>query len=312
MKRVLLAMIVLGIIGGAGFWVLTIPRALPAIDIASAISAHPSDLRNGEIIFNMGGCASCHAAKGAKDADRLKLLGGQALVTPFGTFRVPNISPDPVTGIGEWQVADIVNAIMRGVSPDGRHYYPAFPYSSYARLKIEDAIDLAGYLKTLPPVANRVGDHELTFPFNIRRGIGLWKLLYLRTGPVVALANPSETVKRGQYIVEGAGHCGECHTPRNAIGGPELARWLGGAPVLEGAGRVPDITPDAKALGGWSASDIAYYLETGFTPDGDAVGGAMTEVVANMSKLPKPDREAIAAYLKAIPPLTPVPKPGGS
>jgi mono/diheme cytochrome c family protein len=313
MKRLLIAVVILGVLGGAGFWLVTAPRPLPADELAEAISSHPPDLRNGELIFNMGGCVACHAAKGAKDADRLKLLGGQALVTPFGTFRVPNISPDRETGIGSWRIADIVNAVTRGVSPDGQHYYPAFPYAGYARMKIEDAIDLAGYLKTLPAVSNKVAGHDLKFPFNIRRGLGLWKLLYLHTGPVIALTNPSDSVKRGQYIVEGAGHCGECHTPRNPIGGPDVTRWLAGAPALEaGAGNVPDITPDAKALGGWSASDIAGYLETGFTPDGDVVGGAMAEVVSNIAKLPKSDREAIAAYLKAIPPVAPPPKPSGS
>jgi mono/diheme cytochrome c family protein len=277
--------------------------------LAQAIADHPGDVANGERVFNMGGCASCHAAKGAKDAERLKLLGGQALVTPFGTFYVPNISPDPTTGIGTWSTADVLNALLRGVSPNGGHYYPAFPYDSYTRMTTADAIDLATYLKTLPPIVNRVPDHELKFPFTIRRGIGLWKLRYLKSGPIIALAQPDEGQKRGQYIVEGAGHCGECHTPRNLIGGPDLARWLGGAPLLEGSGRSPDVTPDPHALGGWSASDISYYLEAGLTPEGDSVGGAMTDVVGNLARLPKSDRDAIAAYLKVIPPLPPAPKP---
>jgi mono/diheme cytochrome c family protein len=311
-KRLFAAFAVLAILGGTTFWILTIPHPVPAALLKTALAGHQPDLKNGELLFHIGGCASCHAAKGAKDADRLKLLGGQALATPFGTFHVPNISPDPATGIGNWTIGEVSSAIVSGVSPDGRHYYPAFPYASYARLKIEDAIDLAGYLKTLPPVVNQVAGHDLKFPFNIRRGLGLWKLLYLRTGPVVELTNPTEAVGRGQYIVEGPGHCGECHTPRNLIGGPDLSRWLAGAAVLDGAGRVPDITPAPKALAGWSATDIAYFLEVGFTPGGDSVGGAMVEVVDNMARIPQSDRAAIAAYLKAIPAIPPAPAPSGS
>ena len=307
MKRGFLALFALGLIGLIGFWYLTIPTPITATELARAITSHKPDLANGERIFNIGGCVSCHAAKGAKDDDRLKLLGGQAFKTPFGTFRAPNISQDPDTGIGRWSIGDIVNAVKRGVSPDGRHYYPAFPYTSYARLEMNDALDLAAYLKSLPAVPNHVADHDLTFPFNIRRGLGLWKLLFLKTEPVVALANASEDARRGQYLVEGPGHCGECHTPRNAIGGPDLTRWLAGAPVLDGEnGRTPDITPAPKALGNWSSSDISDYLANGMTPDGDFAGGAMAEVVGNLGHIPKSDRDAIAAYLRAIPPLDPV------
>ncbi len=308
MKRLLTAGLVLAAIGLGGFWALTQPQPLGT----AALGSHQPDLANGEAIFNLGGCASCHAAKGAKGEQRLALGGGQELATPFGTFRVPNISSDPATGIGSWPILDIVNAVTRGVSPDGRHYYPAFPYASYGRLSIDDAVDLAGYLKTLPAVAGKVADHDLKFPFNIRRGLGLWKLLYATRDPVMTFAGASPGVRRGQYLVEGPGHCGECHTPRNPIGGPDLSRWLAGAPALEGDGRVPDITPHEAALGKWSAGDIADYLGTGFTPDGDTVGGAMKEVVDNLGKASPADRAAIAAYLKAIPPIAPAPKPAKS
>nr|WP_210242446.1 cytochrome c [Prosthecomicrobium hirschii] len=297
MKRLFTAALVLGALGAGAFWVLTAPDPLAA----AALPNRQPDIANGERIFWTGGCASCHAAKGAKDAEKLKLGGGQAFDTPFGRFVAPNISPDETNGIGRWSALDLANAMTRGLSPDGRHYYPAFPYASYARMKLDDVVDLAGYLKTLPKVAEAAPPNQLSFPFNIRRGVGLWKRLYLDPSPVVALTAPAE-VARGRYLVEGAGHCGECHTPRNPIGGPDRSRWLAGAKALEGDGKVPNITPDAGALGKWSAGDIAYYLESGLTPDGDSVGGAMTSVVDNMSHLPKEDRAAIAAYLKAIPP----------
>ncbi|MEJ1161139.1 c-type cytochrome [Prosthecomicrobium sp. N25] len=299
MKRILLVLVVLALAAGAVVWILTAPKPLAA----AALPAHKADPANGERVFWTGGCASCHAAKGAKDADRLKLGGGQAFATPFGTFYAPNISPDPVAGIGRWSELDLVNAMQRGVSPEGRHYYPAFPYGSYVRMKTEDVVDLAAFLKSLPAVSEPSKPHDLPFPFNIRRGLGLWKLLYLDPAPVTALAPdaPAE-IQRGRHIVEGAGHCGECHTPRNAIGGPDRSRWLAGAKALEGDGKIPNITPDTSALGGWSAKDIAYYLESGLTPDGDSVGGPMATVVDNMAKLPAEDRNAIAAYLKAVPP----------
>lgn len=304
MKRLLAALVVLAAAGFGAFWILTAPNPLAAGDLPE----RTPDLANGEAMFWAGGCGSCHAAKGAKGEDKLKLGGGQAFDTPFGRFVAPNISPDATHGIGRWSTRDLANAMLRGVSPDGRHYYPAFPYASYARMKPEDVIDLAGYLKTLPAVAEPSKPHALGFPFNVRRGVGLWKRLHLDPAPAVALpASAPAQARRGQYLVEGPGHCGECHSPRDALGGIDRTRWLAGAPALEGEGRVPNITPDAGTLGPWSAQDIAYYLESGITPDFDSVGGAMVSVVENASHLAKADRDAIAAYLKAVPPLPKAP-----
>jgi mono/diheme cytochrome c family protein len=192
--------------------------------------------------------------------------------------------------------------MLRGVSPEGKHYYPAFPYPSYARMRLEDISDLWSFWQTLPAVAGRAAPHELGFPYSFRRGIGLWKRLYLDDAPVLDLASDDPLLRRGQYLVEGPGHCGECHTPRNAIGGPDLDRWLAGGPDPEGEGRIPNITPGEGGIGSWSTGDLAYYFETGFTPDFDSVGGAMAEVQRNLAELSEEDREAIAAYLKAIPP----------
>jgi mono/diheme cytochrome c family protein len=258
------------------------------------------DAVRGEAVFWAGGCESCHAAKGAKGDDRLKLGGGQVLATPFGDFVVPNISSDPGDGIGDWTDADFANAMTRGLSPEGRHYYPAFPYASYARMTPQDIADLRAFLATLPAVAGRAPGHDLTFPYSFRRGLGLWKLGFLSDAPAVAVDTADPAVARGQYLVEGPGHCGECHTPRNFAGAVDTTRWLGGAPAAEGEGRVPNITPGGD-LGGWSAGDIEYYLETGFTPDFDTVGGAMVAVQENMAMLEAGDRAAIAAYLKAVP-----------
>ncbi len=289
----------LGGISASGFWLLTEPERLDETTLASLGSG---DATRGERIFWAGGCASCHARPGAEGDASLELAGGLAMVTPFGTFVPPNISPDPDDGIGNWSVEDFANAMMRGVAPDGSHLYPAFPYTSYARMQPPDVADLYAYMKTLPAVAGRAAGHELSFPFNIRRGLGLWKLLNFNDEPVIALGDDaSEQVVLGRYLVEGAGHCGECHTPRGLTGGSDTSRWLAGAVAAEGKGVVSNITPDTSGIGSWSAGDIVNYLETGFTPDFDSVGGSMVAVQRNMARLRPEDREAIAAYLKMVP-----------
>ncbi|WP_017667097.1 cytochrome c [Sandarakinorhabdus sp. AAP62] len=293
--RLLAGLAGLAAVAAAAGWLLTAPVRLDE----NAVAQGPGDALRGARIFHVGGCASCHAAKGAKGDDRLKLGGGAVLATPFGDFQPPNISPG-ADGIGGWSLADFDNAMRRGVSPDGRHYYPAFPYTSYARMTPGDIADLFAFLKTLPAVAGQPAPGAIAFPYNIRRGIGLWKHLYLDAAPVVTLpASAPAAARAGQYLVEGPGHCSECHTPRDGFGGPDRARWLHGGPDAEGKGKVPGLTPTQLK---WSASEIADYLKTGFTPDYDSVGGSMVEVQANMAELSDQDRAAIAAYLMAVTP----------
>ncbi|MDJ0812723.1 MAG: cytochrome c [Woeseiaceae bacterium] len=284
-------------------WWLTSPQTLANGDLPD----YEPDAVAGERIFWAGGCASCHATpvdgKRARGDAKLRLGGGTEFETEYGVFRVPNISTHEQDGIGGWSVLEFVNAMQRGVSPQGRHYYPSFPYTSYAKMRTEDVMDLKAYIDTLPAVEGRPDGHELGFPWNVRRGIGAWKRLYLDDSVVVDLGTDDPEVLLGQYLVEGAGHCAECHTPRDGFGGLLAERWLGGAPAAEGTGSVPNITPAAKTLSGWSAGDISYYLESGFTPDFDSVGGTMVAVQENMARLTKADRDAIAAYLKSIPPV---------
>lgn len=297
-RKLALAAIVLAALGGLVFLFLTSPNPLPQDQLAALPQG---DATRGERMFWAGGCASCHAAKEAAGEEKRKLGGGLELVTPFGTFVAPNISPHPDDGIGKWTAADLANAMKAGVSPDGRHYYPAFPFASYARMEDADIADLYAFLMTLPVVEGKAPDHKLGFPFNIRRGLGLWKLLFLGEAPVIAVDESDPAVLRGRYLVEGPGHCGECHTGRNLAGGIVKSQWLAGAPAATGEGFIPNITSGEGGIGSWSQKDIAYYLETGFTPEFDSVGGEMVKVQANMAQLPAEDRDAIAAYLKAIP-----------
>jgi mono/diheme cytochrome c family protein len=297
LKRLAIA---LGLVALAAILLLLLTR--PSGLSSDIFPAHVQDLSNGELLFHAGGCASCHSSTDA-DSESPVLGGGLAMETPFGTFRVPNISPDPDYGIGEWTLSDFITAMRLGSSPDGRHYYPAFPYASYSRMSFEDLMDLKSYLDTLPRAQNHNEAHELKFPWNIRAGIGLWKILNLDPSAVISMPPDNRLLARGRYLVEGPGHCGECHTPRNWSGGLNNDRWLAGAPNPDGEGKVPNITPGAKGFADWSQDDIAYYLESGFTPDFDTVGSSMVEVQENMAQLPAEDRAAIAAYLKNIPAL---------
>ena len=291
-KLILLAAIVI-VLGLAALWVLTIPAVVPA----SALPAHTPDLANGKEMFYAGGCASCHAVPKQPDATRLG--GGLALTSAFGMFYVPNISSDRRDGIGAWSEAQFVTAMTKGTSPEGKHLYPAFPYTSYQRMKFDDLRDLFAYLKTLPPVQGRVREHDLSFPFNIRRGLGLWKLLYLDGRPFVPDPSKSAQWNRGAYLVNGPGHCAECHSPRNALGAVIASLRFTGGPSPDGNGGVPNITQ--YKLKNWSEADIAETLESGMTADADRVGGNMVEVVRNTARLTAGDRMAIAAYVKSLP-----------
>jgi mono/diheme cytochrome c family protein len=260
---------------------------------------------NGETIFNAGGCPSCHAVP--NQPDRFRLGGGLAIPSPFGTFYAPNISSDPNDGIGRWSEADFVNAVKRGVSPGGTHYFPAFPYTSYAHATVQDVRDLFAFLKTLPPVAGKVRDHDVPFPFNIRRNVGIWKLLFFDSALFIPDQSRSPSWNRGAYLVNSFGHCAECHSPRNFLGGTITSRRFAGGPNPEGEGWVPNVTQ--KGIADWSAKDIAEYLESGLMPDGDSAGGAMVRVIKNISQLKLADRAAIAEYVKSLPPVEGPPKP---
>lgn len=293
MRRLFRWIIALAILGAGAFWWLTRPADLDP----AALAGVEGDATRGARVFHAGGCAACHTAPGAEGEARLVLAGGKSFASPFGTFHAPNISPSVTAGIGGWSVADLARAMTLGVSPAGEHYYPAFPYVSYAHAELQDIADLHAFLMTLPAADTPSQPHEVGFPFSFRRGLGLWKRLYAGKGWVMT-APETEQVARGRYLVEGLGHCGECHTPRDPLGGMQRDAWLAGAAVFGGKGRIPGIAPGKLD---WSADDIAYYLETGFTPDYDSAGGEMAEVVSNISQLPAEDRQAIAAYLKALP-----------
>ncbi|MCP3370921.1 c-type cytochrome [Bradyrhizobium cajani] len=294
LRRTILAVLIAAVAASGVYWWLSLPAAL-----ALTAATRAPDLANGKEMFNAGGCSSCHAVP--NQGDRLRLGGGLALASPFGTFYVPNISPDPNDGIGRWSESDFVNAVMRGIAPDGTHYFPAFPYTSYHLAKVDDVRDLFAYLRTLPAVQGRSRDHDIPFPFNIRRNIGIWKLLFMGTGSFVPDPSRSAQWNRGAYLVNAFGHCAECHSPRNSLGGIIRGERFAGGPNPDGEGWVPNITQ--KGIGTWSEKDIADFLETGDMPEGDSASGAMRPVIKNLAQLTAEDRAAMAAYLKSLPPV---------
>lgn len=288
MRRLRLGFAALGIIAAGTAWALSAPRPLDS----NAVAGLQGDAEAGQTIFLAAGCSSCHRGE-ARDADPLILSGGRSFASDFGTFRAPNISPDPDHGIGTWSQTDFINAVMRGISPTGAHYYPAFPYTSYIRADPQDIADLYAYMMTLPADATPSQPHDLGFPFNIRRSVGLWKTLFLRDDwAVTGDLTPEET--RGRYLSEALAHCAECHTPRNALGALDTAQWHMGAPNPSGTGRIPAI---AGTGFDWTEFDVSAYLSSGLTPQFDVVGGSMADVVGNLRQLDKADLDAIAAYI---------------
>jgi mono/diheme cytochrome c family protein len=295
-RRLLVVIALLAVVGAAAFWFLTVPERVDA----AALPAAPGDAARGQVMFHAADCGSCHATPGQDNP--LLLGGGLGLPTPFGTFHVPNISPDPVAGIGRWSDADFATALVKGTAPDGRHYYPAFPYTSFQRMTLSDIKDLFAYLKTLPQSANVAPPHDLPFPFNIRRGVGLWKLAFLDGQPFRPDPAKDAVWNRGAYLVEGPAHCAECHSPRNMLGGIVADQRFAGGIDVESKGRVPNITPGEGGIGDWTEDDIFYALTDGVTPDGDTLGHSMASVVRNTAALPEGDRRAIARYIKSLPP----------
>jgi mono/diheme cytochrome c family protein len=296
MHRILILLAAVAAVVAFGlFWVLTIPQTVPA----STLGPHRADLGNGKTLFYIGGCASCHATPGQKDQS--KLGGGLALKSPFGTFYPPNISPDPKDGIGSWSEADFITAMTKGTSPEGEHLYPAFPYTSYQRITTNDLRDLFAFLKTLPAVQGPEHEHDLAFPFNIRRLVGVWKLLFLDGLPFQPDPQKPDDWNRGAYLANAPGHCAECHSPRNFLGAIIPGLRFTGGPTPDGVDWVPNITQ--FKLEDWKEQDIAEVLATGTLPDFDRVGGPMVDVVRNTAKLSPEDRAAIAVYIKSLPPV---------
>ncbi len=256
------------------------------------------DAKRGQYLAAAGGCVGCHTEE-KKDA--VPFAGGRALKTPFGTFYGPNITPHPQAGIGGWSEADFIRALREGTRPDGAHYYPAFPYTSFTKIVDADLRDLYAYFRSLPPSARASQAHDLKFPFNWRFLNRIWKWLFFTPGAFVPDPAKSQELNRGAYLVQALAHCGECHTPRNFLGVARKDRFLAGG-KLDGGNSIPNLTP--TRLKKWSDGDLIQYLQTGLTSDGDSAAEPMSEVITNtLAKLIDADLKSLIAYLRILPPL---------
>lgn len=264
----------------------------------SGISLAAGDAKRGAYLAKIANCVGCHTE------DRVGALpyaGGRALKTPFGTFFGPNITPDRSAGIGNWSEADFIRAMRFGVRPDSAAYFPSFPYPSYTKITDTDLQDLWAYLRTLKPEPLASRPHELGFFFQWRFSVAFWKFAFFTPGPFATDPGRSALINRGAYLVQAVGHCGECHTPRNVLGGPNKSRALAGGKGPDGK-QVPNLTP--TRLKKWSDQELKYYLATGILPDGDVAAKTMADVIKNStSQLTAADLEAIIAYLRSLPEL---------
>ena len=266
--------------------------------MAAAHAADPAAVARGKYLFEASDCSGCHAGNGT-GADP---SGGLGLDTPFGTFRAPNITPDKRYGIGSWSQAEFQRALRQGVGKHGEYLFPVFPYTSFTRLTDGDATDIYAYLMTLPPVAAPNKPHAAKAPFGWRPLLLGWRTLFFNEG--VKPPDPAKSAEwnRGDYLVHAVGHCGECHTPRNALGAMKTAMAFSGNVGGPDGQNAPNITSDvATGIGDWSIADIQNLLKTGMTPDSDLVGSGMKAVVRGTSRLTDADRHAMAVYIKSLP-----------
>mgnify|MGYP001491490132 CR=1 FL=1 len=264
-------------------------------------SAENSLAERGKYLITAGGCIGCHTDFRKKGKP---FAGGAPILTPFGTFFAPNITPDKINGIGDWSDIDFVRAMREGKNPDGAHYFPVFPYPSYTQITERDLKAMKAYLFSIPAIAQPSTPHEISFPFSWRFLQTGWKLLFFREGEFEPDPARSSEVGRGAYLANALAHCGECHTPRNMFGGLDYDRWLAGTPDGPGGARVPNLTPDTESGLTWDIVEIVQYLKSGQTPEFDYAGSLMAEVIEhNTGKMTGEDLTAIAHYLKSLKPM---------
>ena len=262
----------------------------------SLVYAQQTQLQRGEYLARAGDCISCHTAKGGAP-----YAGGLRMDTPFGYLLAPNITPDPETGIGRWSTDDFYRAMKDGVNKRGQDMFPVMPFDFYAKVTREDSDAIHAYLQTVKPVRNTVDINHLSFPFNQRWSMAVWRELYFDGAAFEPDAAKTPAWNRGAYLVEGLGHCSSCHSPRNALGGIEKDKAFTGA-TIDGWFALNLTSNLHTGLGAWTVEEIAVYLKTGAYKDKTTTFGPMAEVVQNsLTYLTDADLQAMAEYLKSIP-----------
>jgi mono/diheme cytochrome c family protein len=297
--RTFLAVLVLAIAGIAWWLSAQHHPALPAATTTEAKLQDPARVARGAYLATLGDCAACHTAQGGKP-----YAGGRALPTPFGDVPAPNLTPDDATGLGQWSFDAFWRALHEGVGRDGRALYPAFPYTSYTRVSRDDAFALFAYLKSLPPVRSETAAPSLRFPYDLKASLATWRTLYFRPGEFVPDPKQSAEWNRGAYLVQGLGHCNECHVTRDNLGGlPREGEALTGGQIPAQNWYAPDLSTRAHGgLEGWSTDDIVSLLKTGQSGKGAAFGPMADVVMQSTQHLRDDDLRAIATYLQSLPP----------
>jgi mono/diheme cytochrome c family protein len=298
LTKLLATLATLAVAGAAGFLLLTRPDPLPA----AAIPTHTADLRNGETLYHAGSCLACHKAPaGAPGADRGLPAGGTPFPTPVGVFHPQNLTPDPETGLGRWSEVDFVNAMRRGISPRGTHYFPAFPYASYRSMTMADLLDLRAYLMSLPAVTSPSREAEVPMVALARRGVGLWKRVAFRQPTFSPEPGRPPSWTRGAYLANAPGHCGECHTPKDWAMVADESRHMAGGPHPGGEGKVPGLRGLVARKKYKDVDDLVLALQNGETLGyEDLSSGGMAAIQESLARLPESDVRAIAEYLLSL------------
>lgn len=284
--------------GFAIFWFASAPHPMTA----NELPAHVGNVANGKLLYDIGGCISCHqTSSNLVGAVVGSPAGGKALVTPIGTLYPPNLTPDIETGLGAWSDVDFVNAMQRGLSPQGEHLIPAFPYTSYAHMKVEDVLDIKAYLASLAPVANPATPHGVNFLPIIRRGLGLWKWIGLDDAQWSEDKSQSASWNRGSYLVQGPGHCSECHTPRTIFMSSDVSKLFLGGPHPEGKGKVPSLRNLIQRGRYKDVADLVLAFQNGEELGYDKMSsGGMGDVRTHIASLPAADIQAIAEFIVSL------------
>ncbi|MBH5397208.1 cytochrome c [Bradyrhizobium sp. CNPSo 4010] len=292
-RLILLALLAVGTVGSAGALLYAWESAIPPIDPKSLGAPDRAAVRRGANLALLGDCATCHTAPGARP-----YAGGLAMPTPFGTIYSTNITPDPETGIGRWSERAFIRALRSGVDREGRHLYPAFPYDHFTRVSDEDAKALYAFFMSIEPVRSSAPANELPFPLNIRLTLAGWKLLFLRQGPFVVDPSKDEIWNKGKYLVDGLGHCGACHSPRNLLGAEKTSAGFAGGDAEGWRAYALGRSSPSPIL--WEEGALADYLARGFHPLHGTAQGPMANVVENLSRVDPADVRAMAHYLASL------------
>ncbi|MGY3041056.1 mono/diheme cytochrome c family protein [Rhodanobacter sp. TND4EL1] len=278
-----------------------VPSSPTQRDADTAALSDPAVVSRGEYLATVGDCAACHTAR-----DGQRYAGGRSLATPFGDVPAPNITPDPETGIGQWSFDDFWQALHLGKGRRGELLYPVFSYTSFTKVTRDDALAIFAYLKSLPPVHRPASELGLAFPYNVRSSLLAWRALYFKPAVFKTDSAKSAEWNRGAYLVQGLGHCNECHTTRDSLGGIKKDRHLTGGQIPAMNWYAPDLsTQDGGGLAGWSTKDIVDLLKTGQSAKGAAYGPMADVVRLSTQHMTDADLQSVAIYLQSLPPRTP-------